>query len=115
MSTVNLAPVWAVVTPYVVAVATGIVGVATTRLNSWLTQHKCSMAQDDLDQALAHVPDLVASSLASLAAHNSTATVADTLGTVTSLVASLVPAAVAQLKITPAQLQAIVAAKLPAK
>jgi hypothetical protein len=112
MTAVNVAPLWAILNPLIVAAVTGFVGWLSIKLNAWLQQHKCSAAQDDLDQALAHVPALAANELASLGAHNSAISTPSAIATVANIVTQMAPGIVTQLKMTPETVQAVVSAKL---
>jgi hypothetical protein len=107
----NIAPIWQTATPYVSAGAAVVVGWASKQLNAWLVQHGWSAAQDALDQALEHVPGLVTSELAIIAAHNETVMLPQVISKVAALVAAMAPASVATLKLDQPRMEAIVSGR----
>ena len=111
-SIVNAAPLYDTIQPYILAVVTVLTGWAVNGLNKWLAAHKASMAQDDLDQALQHVPTLAAAFLSSLGAHNQNISVPSAIASVAQTIINTIPAQVKTLNLSPETVQSYVAAKM---
>lgn len=111
--TVDLSALWQIVLALSAAVLAGAIPVLTRSLIKHLHLAAGSNAADDLDQALAHGAALALDTLRSIAAHNDKPMLpAGVLGNAAALVAKLAPAAVAELGITPSEIEGLITAKL---